>query len=76
MKRVKPEVLAEHQQKKPTERDSIIDTGQYNSYIAGYMALALEGIKKKPTEIEIALDALDATLALYTAKKARERGQR
>lgn len=63
-----------HAQLTPEERDRAIQTGLYNSYIAGYLALTLERLGKTPAEIDTALEALSATLDLHTAQEARERG--
>ena len=67
-------LFTEQLQKTPEERDSIIQTGLYNSYIAGYLALTLEGLGKTTPEINTALEALSVILDTHTAKEARERG--
>lgn len=67
-------LFTEQLQKTPEERDSIIQTGLYNSYIAGYLAFTLEDIGHSPEEIQRALDTLREELETHTAQEARERG--
>lgn len=67
-------LFKDHASKSPEERDSTIQTGLYNSYIAGYLAFTLEGMGKDHTEIQRTLEALKAELDTHTAQEARERG--
>lgn len=67
-------LFTEQLQKTPEERDSIIQTGLYNSYIAGYLAFTLEGMGHSPEEVARALDRLREELETHTAQEARKRG--
>lgn len=68
-------LFTEQVQKTPEERDSIIQTGLYNSYIAGYLAFTLEDLGYSPQDIQRALTVLAGELEVRTAQEARERGQ-
>lgn len=57
----------------PFERDRIIDTGAYNSYIKGYMLYALETIEADPGRIREATAALSKILDTTSAREAREK---
>lgn len=57
----------------PEERDSIIQTGFFNSYIEGYLTYTLEDLGHSPEEITKALGVLHAELDLHTAQEARKR---
>lgn len=67
-------VFAEQVGKTQEERDSIIQTGLYNSYIAGYLAFTLEDMGHSPENIQRALDTLREELETRIAQDARERG--
>jgi len=67
-------LFAEQVGKTPEGRDSIIQTGLYNSYIAGYLAFTLEDIGHSPEEVQRALATLREELETHTAQEARERG--
>lgn len=67
------ELFTEQLQKTPEERDSVIQTGLYNSYIAGYLAFTLEGMGHSPEDIQRALNTLCEVLDRHTAKEAREK---
>jgi hypothetical protein len=68
-------LFTEQLQKTPEERDSIIQTGLYNSYIAGYLAFTLEDMGHSPEEIGRAVGVLLRTLDTHTAKEARQEAQ-
>ena len=66
-------VFNQHMSKTPEERDSVIQTGLYNSYIAGYLAITLEEMGHSPEEIRRAVRVLANMLDLHTTQEARER---
>ena len=57
----------------PEDRDTLIQTGYFNSYIEGYLSFTLEGLGYTPEDIERAKTQLRRELDTHTAKEARER---
>lgn len=63
--------LIAYAMKPQRERDGIIDTGAFNSIIAGYTVIALQDAGKPRNDIKEALDALESAFEDTDAEKAR-----
>lgn len=65
------DLLVAYAMKPQRERDGIIDTGAFNSIIAGYTVIALQDAGKPRKDIREALDALERALEDTDAEQAR-----